>query len=129
MKKLILLSAITFSLGVFAQQNNGNANSNNFRTENVGFYNMYNSTTFENNEAMQDISKYYFEIKKYIKSKKELLSKDDFNFLMKQNEDDFTLINSSVNNSGAKIFLNKYSDELEKYKKRIFEQVDVLAKN
>ena len=90
---------------------------------------MYNSTTFENNEAMQDISKYYFEIKKYIKSKKELLSKDDFNFLMKQNEDDFTLINSSVNNSGAKIFLNKYSEELEKYKKRIFEQVDVLAKN
>jgi hypothetical protein len=131
MKKLILLSAITFSLGIFAQQNNSNANSNsnNFRTENVGFYNMYNSTTFENNEAIQDISKYYFEIKKYIKSKKNNLSKNDYQSLMTQNEKDFTTINKAVDNSGAKIFLNKYSEELENYKKKIISKVDLLAKN
>ena len=40
---------------------------------------------FRNNEADLEISKYYFDIRKYIKSKKAELS-DDYQTLMKQNE-------------------------------------------
>lgn len=131
MKKIALVSVLGLSVSIFAQQQPSNSNNSSYNTkgENQSFYNANSTVSFENYEAMHDIGKYYFEIKKYINSKKEQLSKEDYKNLMKQNEEDFTLINGSVSNTGAKSFLNQYSEDLEKYKKRIFEKVDLLAKN
>ncbi|WDT67035.1 hypothetical protein [Cloacibacterium sp. TD35] len=126
MKKLILLSAIIFSVTTFAQQsasNNVKRESDNYQT-----YFTVNDNLFKNNEANLEISKYYFDIKKYIKSKKEQLSDEDYKTLMKQNEKDFTTINKAVYEMSAQLFLEKYNEELEQYKKRIYEQVDLLAK-
>lgn len=126
MKKLILLSAIIFSVLTFAQQNASNnvkRESDNYKT-----YFTVNDNLFKNNEANLEISKYYFDIKKYIKSKKEQLSDEDYKTLMKQNEKDFTTINKAVYEMSAQLFLEKYNEELEQYKKRIYEQVDLLAK-
>lgn len=127
MKKLILLSAILFSVLSFAQQNS----SNNVKrdSDNYQSYFTMNDASFKNNEADLEISKYYFDIRKYIKSKKAELSSEDYQTLMKQNEKDFTTINKAVYGMSAQLFLEKYSEELKQYKKRIYEQVDLLAKN
>ena len=126
MKKLILLSAILFSALSFAQQNS----SNNVKrdSDNYQSYFTVNDNLFRNSEADLEISKYYFDIRKYIKSKKAQLSSDDYQTLMKQNEKDFTTINKAVYGMSAQLFLEKYSEELKQYKKRIYEQVDLLAK-
>ena len=126
MKKLILLSAILFSALSFAQQNASNnvkRESDNYQT-----YFTVNDNLFRNSEADLEISKYYFDIRKYIKSKKAQLSSDDYQTLMKQNEKDFTTINKAVYGMTARLFLEKYGEELEQYKKKIYEQVDLLAK-
>ena len=126
MKKLILLSAILFSALSFAQQNA----SNNVKrdSDNYQSYFTMNDVSVKNNEADLEISKYYFDIRKYIKSKKAELSSEDYQTLMKQNEKDFTTINKAVYGMSAQLFLEKYSEELKQYKKRIYEQVDLLAK-
>ena len=126
MKKLILLSAILFSALSFAQQNS----SNNVKrdSDNYQSYFTMNDVSVKNNEADLEISKYYFDIRKYIKSKKAQLSSDDYQTLMKQNEKDFTTINKAVYGMTARLFLEKYGEELEQYKKKIYEQVDLLAK-
>ena len=126
MKKLILLSATMFSVLSFAQQNVSNnvkRESDNYQT-----YFTVNDNLFRNSEADLEISKYYFDIRKYIKSKKAQLSSDDYQTLMKQNEKDFTTINKAVYGMTARLFLEKYGEELEQYKKKIYEQVDLLAK-
>ena len=126
MKKLILLSAIMFSVLSFAQQNTSNnvkRESDNYQT-----YFTVNDNLFRNSEADLEISKYYFDIRKYIKSKKAELSSEDYQTLMKQNEKDFTTINKAVYGMSARLFLEKYGEELEQYKKKIYEQVDLLAK-
>ena len=126
MKKLILLSAILFSALSFAQQNTSNnvkRESDNYQT-----YFTVNDNLFRNSEADLEISKYYFDIRKYIKSKKAELSSEDYQTLMKQNEKDFTTINKAVYGMSARLFLEKYGEELEQYKKKIYEQVDLLAK-
>ena len=126
MKKLILFSATMFSVLSFAQQNaskNVKRESDNYQT-----YFTVNDNLFRNSEADLEISKYYFDIRKYIKSKKAQLSSDDYQTLMKQNEKDFTTINKAVYGMTARLFLEKYSEELKQYKKRIYEQVDLLAK-
>ena len=126
MKKLILFSATMFSVLSFAQQNASNnvkRESDNYQT-----YFTVNDNLFRNSEADLEISKYYFDIRKYIKSKKAQLSSDDYQTLMKQNEKDFTTINKAVYGMSAQLFLEKYSEELKQYKKRIYEQVDLLAK-
>ena len=126
MKKLILFSATMFSVLSFAQQNTSNnvkRESDNYQT-----YFTVNDNLFRNSEADLEISKYYFDIRKYIKSKKAQLSSDDYQTLMKQNEKDFTTINKAVYGMSARLFLEKYSEELKQYKKRIYEQVDLLAK-
>ena len=126
MKKLILLSATMFSVLSFAQQNASNnvkRESDNYQT-----YFTVNDNLFRNSEADLEISKYYFDIRKYIKSKKAQLSSDDYQTLMKQNEKDFTTINKAVYGMTARLFLEKYGEELEQYKKKIYEQVDLLAK-
>ena len=126
MKKLILLSATMFSVLSFAQQNASNnvkRESDNYQT-----YFTVNDNLFRNSEADLEISKYYFDIRKYIKSKKAELSSDDYQTLMKQNEKDFTTINKAVYGMTARLFLEKYGEELEQYKKKIYEQVDLLAK-
>ena len=126
MKKLILLSAILFSALSFAQQNASNnvkRESDNYQT-----YFTVNDNLFRNSEADLEISKYYFDIRKYIKSKKAELSSEDYQTLMKQNEKDFTTINKAVYGMTARLFLEKYGEELEQYKKKIYEQVDLLAK-
>ena len=126
MKKLILFSATMFSVLSFAQQNTSNnvkRESDNYQT-----YFTVNDNLFRNNEADLEISKYYFDIRKYIKSKKAELSSEDYQTLMKQNEKDFTTINKAVYGMSAQLFLEKYSEELKQYKKRIYEQVDLLAK-
>ena len=127
MKKLILLSAILCSVLFFAQQN---FSSNNVKrdSDNYQSYFTMNDASFKNNEADLEVSKYYFDIRKYIKSKKELLSSEDYQTLMKQNEKDFTTINKAVYGMSARLFLEKYGEELEQYKKKIYEQVDLLAK-
>ena len=126
MKKLVLLSAMFVSVLSFAQQNS----SNNVKrdSDNYQSYFTMNDASFKNNEADLEISKYYFDIRKYIKSKKELLSSEDYQTLMKQNEKDFTTINKAVYGMSARLFLEKYGEELEQYKKKIYEQVDLLAK-
>ena len=126
MKKLILFSATMFSVLSFAQQNVSNnvkRESDNYQT-----YFTVNDNLFRNSEADLEISKYYFDIRKYIKSKKAQLSSEDYQTLMKQNEKDFTTINKAVYGMSAQLFLEKYSEELKQYKKRIYEQVDLLAK-
>ena len=126
MKKLILLSATMFCVLSFAQQNTSNnvkRESDNYQT-----YFTVNDNLFRNSEADLEISKYYFDIRKYIKSKKAQLSSDDYQTLMKQNEKDFTTINKAVYGMSARLFLEKYGEELEQYKKKIYEQVDLLAK-
>ena len=126
MKKLILFSATMFSVLSFAQQNVSNnvkRESDNYQT-----YFTVNDNLFRNSEADLEISKYYFDIRKYIKSKKAQLSSDDYQTLMKQNEKDFTTINKAVYGMTAQLFLEKYGEELEQYKKKIYEQVDLLAK-
>ena len=126
MKKLILFSATMFCVLSFAQQNTSNnvkRESDNYQT-----YFTVNDNLFRNSEADLEISKYYFDIRKYIKSKKAQLSSDDYQTLMKQNEKDFTTINKAVYGMSARIFLEKYGEELEQYKKKIYEQVDLLAK-
>ena len=126
MKKLILFSATMFCVLSFAQQNASNnvkRESDNYQT-----YFTVNDNLFRNSEADLEISKYYFDIRKYIKSKKAQLSSDDYQTLMKQNEKDFTTINKAVYGMSARLFLEKYSEELKQYKKRIYEQVDLLAK-
>ena len=126
MKKLILLSATMFSVLSFAQQNASNnvkRESDNYQT-----YFTVNDNLFRNSEADLEISKYYFDIRKYIKSKKAQLSSEDYQTLMKQNEKDFTTINKAVYGMSAQLFLEKYGEELEQYKKKIYEQVDLLAK-
>ena len=126
MKKLILFSATMFSVLSFAQQNVSNnvkRESDNYQT-----YFTVNDNLFRNSEADLEISKYYFDIRKYIKSKKAELSSEDYQTLMKQNEKDFTTINKAVYGMSAQLFLEKYSEELKQYKKRIYEQVDLLAK-
>ena len=126
MKKLILFSATLFSVLSFAQQNASNnvkRESDNYQT-----YFTVNDNLFRNSEADLEISKYYFDIRKYIKSKKAQLSSDDYQTLMKQNEKDFTTINKAVYGMSARLFLEKYGEELEQYKKKIYEQVDLLAK-
>ena len=126
MKKLILFSATMFSVLSFAQQNASNnvkRESDNYQT-----YFTVNDNLFRNSEADLEISKYYFDIRKYIKSKKAELSSEDYQTLMKQNEKDFTTINKAVYGMSAQLFLEKYSEELKQYKKRIYEQVDLLAK-
>lgn len=126
MKKLILFSATMFSVLSFAQQNASNnvkRESDNYQT-----YFTVNDNLFRNSEADLEISKYYFDIRKYIKSKKAQLSSDDYQTLMKQNEKDFTTINKAVYGMTARLFLEKYGEELEQYKKKIYEQVDLLAK-
>ena len=126
MKKLILFSATMFSVLSFAQQNTSNnvkRESDNYQT-----YFTVNDNLFRNSEADLEISKYYFDIRKYIKSKKAQLSSDDYQTLMKQNEKDFTTINKAVYGMSARLFLEKYGEELEQYKKKIYEQVDLLAK-
>ena len=126
MKKLILFSATMFSVLSFAQQNTSNnvkRESDNYQT-----YFTVNDNLFRNSEADLEISKYYFDIRKYIKSKKAQLSSDDYQTLMKQNEKDFTTINKAVYGMTARLFLEKYGEELEQYKKKIYEQVDLLAK-
>ncbi len=126
MKKLILFSATMFSVLSFAQQNVSNnvkRESDNYQT-----YFTVNDNLFRNSEADLEISKYYFDIRKYIKSKKAQLSSDDYQTLMKQNEKDFTTINKAVYGMSARLFLEKYGEELEQYKKKIYEQVDLLAK-
>ena len=126
MKKLVLLSAMFVSVLSFAQQNS----SNNVKrdSDNYQSYFTMNDVSVKNNEADLEISKYYFDIRKYIKSKKELLSSEDYQTLMKQNEKDFTTINKAVYGMSARLFLEKYGEELEQYKKKIYEQVDLLAK-
>jgi len=126
MKKLILLSAMIVSVLSFAQQNS----SNNVKrdSDNYQSYFTVNDNLFRNSEADLEISKYYFDIRKYIKSKKAQLSSDDYQTLMKQNEKDFTTINKAVYGMTARLFLEKYGEELEQYKKKIYEQVDLLAK-
>ena len=126
MKKLVLLSAMFVSVLSFAQQNS----SNNVKrdSDNYQSYFTMNDTSFKNNEADLEISKYYFDIRKYIKSKKAELSSEDYQTLMKQNEKDFTTINKAVYGMSARLFLEKYGEELEQYKKKIYEQVDLLAK-
>ena len=126
MKKLVLLSAMFVSVLSFAQQNS----SNNVKrdSDNYQSYFTMNDASFKNNEADLEISKYYFDIRKYIKSKKAQLSSDDYQTLMKQNEKDFTTINKAVYGMSARLFLEKYGEELEQYKKKIYEQVDLLAK-
>ena len=126
MKKLVLLSAMFVSVLSFAQQNS----SNNVKrdSDNYQSYFTMNDASFKNNEADLEISKYYFDIRKYIKSKKAELSSEDYETLMKQNEKDFTTINKAVYGMSARLFLEKYSEELKQYKKRIYEQVDLLAK-
>ena len=126
MKKLILFSATMFSVLSFAQQNASNnvkRESDNYQT-----YFTVNDNLFRNSEADLEISKYYFDIRKYIKSKKSELSSEDYQTLMKQNEKDFTTINKAVYGMTARLFLEKYGEELEQYKKKIYEQVDLLAK-
>ena len=126
MKKLILFSATMFSVLSFAQQNVSNnvkRESDNYQT-----YFTVNDNLFRNSEADLEISKYYFDIRKYIKSKKAQLSSEDYQTLMKQNEKDFTTINKAVYGMSARLFLEKYGEELEQYKKKIYEQVDLLAK-
>ncbi len=126
MKKLILFSATMFCVLSFAQQNTSNnvkRESDNYQT-----YFTVNDNLFRNSEADLEISKYYFDIRKYIKSKKAQLSSDDYQTLMKQNEKDFTTINKAVYGMSARLFLEKYGEELEQYKKKIYEQVDLLAK-
>ena len=126
MKKLILFSATMFSVLSFAQQNVSNnvkRESDNYQT-----YFTVNDNLFRNSEADLEISKYYFDIRKYIKSKKAELSSEDYQTLMKQNEKDFTTINKAVYGMSARLFLEKYGEELEQYKKKIYEQVDLLAK-
>ena len=126
MKKLVLLSAMFVSVLSFAQQNASNnvkRESDNYQT-----YFTVNDNLFRNSEADLEISKYYFDIRKYIKSKKAQLSSDDYQTLMKQNEKDFTTINKAVYGMTARLFLEKYGEELEQYKKKIYEQVDLLAK-
>lgn len=126
MKKLILFSATMFCVLSFAQQNTSNnvkRESDNYQT-----YFTVNDNLFRNSEADLEISKYYFDIRKYIKSKKAELSSEDYQTLMKQNEKDFTTINKAVYGMSARLFLEKYNEELEQYKKRIYEQVDLLAK-
>ena len=126
MKKLVLLSAMFVSVLSFAQQNS----SNNVKrdSDNYQSYFTMNDASFKNNEADLEISKYYFDIRKYIKSKKAELSSEDYQTLMKQNEKDFTTINKAVYGMSAQLFLEKYGEELEQYKKKIYEQVDLLAK-
>ena len=124
--ELILLSAILFSALSFARQNASNnvkRESDNYQT-----YFTVNDNLFRNSEADLEISKYYFDIRKYIKSKKAELSSEDYQTLMKQNEKDFTTINKAVYGMSARLFLEKYGEELEQYKKKIYEQVDLLAK-
>ena len=126
MKKLILFSATMFCVLSFAQQNTSNnvkRESDNYQT-----YFTVNDNLFRNSEADLEISKYYFDIRKYIKSKKAELSSEDYQTLMKQNEKDFTTINKAVYGMSARLFLEKYGEELKQYKKRIYEQVDLLAK-
>ncbi len=126
MKKLILFSATMFSVLSFAQQNASNnvkRESDNYQT-----YFTVNDNLFRNSEADLEISKYYFDIRKYIKSKKAELSSEDYQTLMKKNEKDFTTINKAVYGMSARLFLEKYGEELEQYKKKIYEQVDLLAK-
>lgn len=126
MKKLILFSATMFCVLSFAQQNTSNnvkRESDNYQT-----YFTVNDNLFRNSEADLEISKYYFDIRKYIKSKKAELSSEDYQTLMKQNEKDFTTINKAVYGMSARLFLEKYGEELEQYKKKIYEQVDLLAK-
>ena len=126
MKKLILFSATMFSVLSFAQQNTSNnvkRESDNYQT-----YFTVNDNLFRNSEADLEISKYYFDIRKYIKSKKAELSSEDYQTLMKQNEKDFTTINKAVYGMSTRLFLEKYGEELEQYKKKIYEQVDLLAK-
>lgn len=126
MKKLVLLSAMFVSVLSFAQQNSSNnvkRDSDNYQT-----YFTVNDNLFRNSEADLEISKYYFDIRKYIKSKKAELSSEDYQTLMKQNEKDFTTINKAVYGMSARLFLEKYGEELEQYKKKIYEQVDLLAK-
>ena len=126
MKKLVLLSAMFVSVLSFAQQNASNnvkRESDNYQT-----YFTVNDNLFRNSEADLEISKYYFDIRKYIKSKKAELSSEDYQTLMKQNEKDFTTINKAVYGMSARLFLEKYGEELEQYKKKIYEQVDLLAK-
>ena len=126
MKKLVLLSAMFVSVLSFAQQNSSNnvkRESDNYQT-----YFTVNDNLFRNSEADLEISKYYFDIRKYIKSKKAELSSEDYQTLMKQNEKDFTTINKAVYGMSARLFLEKYGEELEQYKKKIYEQVDLLAK-
>ena len=126
MKKLVLLSAMFVSVLSFAQQNS----SNNVKrdSDNYQSYFTMNDVSVKNNEADLEISKYYFDIRKYIKSKKAELSSEDYQTLMKQNEKDFTTINKAVYGMSARLFLEKYGEELEQYKKKIYEQVDLLAK-
>ena len=104
--------------------------SNNVKRESDNYQSYFtmNDVSVKNNEADLEISKYYFDIRKYIKSKKELLSSEDYQTLMKQNEKDFTTINKAVYGMTARLFLEKYGEELEQYKKKNYEQVDLLAK-
>ena len=126
MKKLILLSAMIVSVFSFAQQNSSNNAKRD--SDNYQSYFTMNDVSVKNNEADLEISKYYFDIRKYIKSKKAELSSEDYETLMKQNEKDFTTINKAVYGMSARLFLEKYGEELEQYKKKIYEQVDLLAK-
>ena len=72
MKKLVLLSAMFVSVLSFAQQNS----SNNVKrdSDNYQSYFTMNDASFKNNETDLKNNKYYFDIRKYIKSKKAQLS-------------------------------------------------------
>lgn len=128
MKKLILIVAIMVTNSLFSQSSSNNAKRD---SEIMSPFNSYydNNIAFKNSRANLEISQYYYDIKKYIKSKKQELSSENFKNLMSQNEKDFTKINNAVNEMSAVLFLEKYKEELENYKKKIFNQVDVLAKN
>ena len=128
MKKLILIVAIMVTNSLFSQSSSNNAKRD---SEIMSPFNSYydNNIAFKNSRANLEISQYYYDIKKYIKSKKQELSSENFKNLMSQNEKDFTKINNAVNEMSAGLFLEKYKEELENYKKKIFSQVDLLAKN
>ena len=113
---------------LFSQSSSNNAKRD---SEIMSPFNSYydNNIAFKNSRANLEISQYYYDIKKYIKSKKQELSSENFKNLMSQNEKDFTKINNAVNEMSAGLFLEKYKEELENYKKKIFSQVDLLAKN
>lgn len=127
MKKNSLLIILFLCIKIVAQQQSSTNNAS-IRNQTENLSNSNNSLVFENNEALQDISKYYFEIKRYIKKQKETLSKEDYQSLMEQNEKHFTLIYKKAEQTGNKFFLEKYKEDLESYKKRILAQVDSLVK-